>query len=284
MKSKMTPIVFLIFLSCFIFQKSNSQSLTSVKHNYDSLLFDAGSIKHSPCNGTVSAIRGCAKIIKPSGECGVPGSSSNASVGDGIGSGDKIQVCGNSMIEVTLSDGSVMRGAPNSEIDISQMDCSGERSFSLRLTLGGMWSHVAQYIGGDSKFEVQTENAVTGVRGTKYFVKVARDTVFDNPERSVWTVNTTTTVVCLEGIVDVSNANGITLTDTLTQVRLYEDFQAGRISMEEFQRRVTEMNSNNKVTLTAGMETTVYAGNPPMPPRRTRMTEADFSQENMLNR
>lgn len=276
-------MVFLIFLSCLISEKSNAQSLTSVKSNYDSLLFDAGSINRSPCNGTVSGLKGCAKIIKPSGECGVPGSSSNASVGDAVGSGDKIKVCGKSMIEVTLSDGSVMRGAPDSEIDISQMDCSGENKFSFRLLMGSIWSQVMPYMGGQDNY-VTTENAVTGVRGTKYFVKVARDTVFDNPERTVFTVNITTTVVCIEGIVDVSNTSGITVVDTATQIQMREDFQAGRITMEEYQRRVTEMNNNNKVALTAGMETTVYGEGPPSTPRRTSMTEADFSNESMLNR
>jgi len=285
MKSKFLPRFFLILLFCLIFQKSNSQSYSSYRFNSDSVIFDGSSINlRSGCNGKVSNIRGCAKIEKPSGECGVPGSSSNAGIGDNIEAGNTIKVCPNSMVEVTMPDGSVIRSGSNSEMNLTEASCEQQRNFSFRLTLGAMWQKVMPYVGGDTRYEVQTENAVTGVRGTQFMIKVGYDTVYDNSERTVFTINTSTTVIVLEGEVEVWNKNRATLTDTLTMVSIAEDFRSGKITVEEFQARMEEINNNYKMIIGAGMETTIYGQNPPTPPRRTRLTAEDFLPDNMLNK
>jgi len=281
MKSKNTSVLFLIFFSLLLSQKSNSQTFTSVKYNADSVLFDGSSanfIYSSGCGGKVSNIKGCAKIIHPSGECGVPGSESNASVGSSTVQGDIIKVCPKSMVEITLSDGSVMRGAPDSEINLSELNCDGGRSYSLRLFLGGLWSEVAPVIGGDTKYEVKTENAVVGSRGTKYMVKIKYDTLITD---EMTNIKITTTIVCLEGKVEVSNSNGVTIADTTEQLKLIEDFQNGKITAEEFQRRGNEINSNNKRIVEAGMEVNVVNENPPSMPVRTKYTLADFTGESL---
>lgn len=282
MKSKITTVFFLIFLFLFLTQKSNSQSFTSAKLNSDSLLFDGAERNFysvERCNGKVTNIKGCAKIIHPSGECGVPGTESNVSVGSSAVQGDIVKVCPKSMVEITLSDGSVMRGAPDSEINMSELNCDGGRSFSLRLFLGALWSEVAPVIGGETKYEVKTENAVVGSRGTKYLVKVKYDTLITG---GMTDVKITTTVACLEGIVEVSNANGVTITDTSEQLKLVEDFQNGKITAEEFQRRGIEINNNNKRLVEAGMEVNIINGNPPSLPFSAKFTLADFSGENLV--
>lgn len=285
MKSKIFYFVFLIFLFCITCQKSNSQSYTSIRFNVDSVLFDGSNVNiiyKSGCSGNISALKGCAQIIKPGGECGTPGNFSSASVGGSVEQGDKIKVCGSSIIDVTMPDGSIIRGGPGSEIDMSEQSCDAGRNFSFRLLMGSIWNEVSPYIGGENKYEVKTENAVTGSRGTKFLVKVTYDTLYDNPEKSVWTINKTTKIVCLEGVVEVSNSNGATLTDTATQVSLYEDFQAGRITTEEMQRKMSDIANNNKLLVNAGMETTVYNEQPPTPTVPTRLRLEDFSQDNMV--
>lgn len=285
MKSKVFFFSFLIFFICITCQKSNSQSYTSVRYNVDSVLFDGSNVNinyRSGCTGNISALKGCAQIIKPGSECGMEGSSSSASVGGNVEQGDKIKVCERSVIEVTMPDGSIIRGGPGSELNMSEQACDNGRSFSFRLLLGSMWNSVSPYIGGETKYEVKTENAVTGSRGTKFLVNITYDTVYDNSEKSVWSVNKITKVACLEGVVEVSNSNGATLTDTATQVRLYEDFQAGRITTEEMQRRVSEIENNNKLLVNAGMETTVYNEQPPSPPVPTKYRIADFTPDNLV--
>lgn len=280
MKSKITFPVFLIFIFFSFFQKSNSQSFTSYKLNADSLLFDGAERNfpvNSACTGNVSMLKGCAKIIKPSGECGIPGSTSDASVGAKIEAGDKIQVCKQSIIEIQLPDGSIYRGGPGAEVNVDESMCEAQKSFSFRLLMGSMWNQVSHVIGGDTKYEVKTENAVVGSRGTKFLVRINRDTINSEGNSDI---RITTLVVCLEGAVEVSNANGVTVVDAATQIKLTEDFQNGRITMEEFQRRVTEINNNNKRILEAGMELTVVNGEPPGQPVRTNYTLDNFSTEN----
>jgi hypothetical protein len=41
--------------------------------------------------------------------------------------------------------------------------------------VGNVWAKVAKTVGGDSRFEVKTENAVAGVRGTTFRVDAAVD-------------------------------------------------------------------------------------------------------------
>jgi hypothetical protein len=283
MKSKITPIVFLIFLSCFIPQKSNSQSFTSVKFGYDTLLYDGAenSFNYTPlCSGKVSRVIGCGQIIRGRGACGEPGSSSAASVGADVLPGDKIQTCGQSLIEVEMSDGSIYRSAPFTEFTIEESACNQGAGFIFRVAFGSLYGAIIHELGGDYKYEFLTENTAAGPRGTKFLIKVTYDTVYNEGDRSAYNVNVTTTVACLEGAVDVRNRNGSNVTDTASQVRLYEDFAAGRITIEEMQRRLTEIAENNFVVVNAGMQTTVYNQEPPSAPVPTRYRLEDFSPEN----
>ncbi|MBS1515748.1 MAG: FecR domain-containing protein [Bacteroidetes bacterium] len=284
MKSKISPLVFLILIFTLSSHKSNAQSFSSVKFNSDSLLFDGNSINKyytSGCSGKVSNIKGCAKIIKPSGECGVPGTESNASIGDNAAQGDVIKVCPKSMIEITLSDGSIMRGAPNSEINMSELNCEGGRSFSLRLLLGTAWSEVAPVMGGDTKYEVSTENAVVGSRGTKFNVRFVIDTTKYDDETKI---ERKTIITVLEGKVEVYNTNKATLTPLAEQKKITDDYENRRITLEEFTRKINEVQNNYKVIVEAGMETMVYNENPPMQPVRTSYSLNDFSGEGILGR
>ena len=80
--------------------------------------------------------------------------------------GDTITVkTGNLKFE--LNDGSVIMLAPGSTLEITEAEFQGqERSgFSGLLKAGSLWTKVKKALGG-GKFEVSTERAVAGVRGT----------------------------------------------------------------------------------------------------------------------
>ncbi len=50
-----------------------------------------------------------------------------------------------------------------------------DRKVSARLLVGNVWANVARAVGGEARFEVKTENAVAGVRGTTFRVDAAHD-------------------------------------------------------------------------------------------------------------
>ena len=86
--------------------------------------------------------------------------------GSAVELGDTLSVkSGNLKFE--LNDGSVIMLAPASVLEITEAEFQGqERSgFSGLLKAGSLWTKVKKAIGG-GKFEVSTERAVAGVRGT----------------------------------------------------------------------------------------------------------------------
>jgi hypothetical protein len=86
--------------------------------------------------------------------------------GSSVELGDRLEVStGNLKFE--LNDGSVIVLAPKSSLEITEAEFEGqERSaFSGFLKAGSLWTRVKKALGG-GKFEVSTERAVAGVRGT----------------------------------------------------------------------------------------------------------------------
>jgi len=66
----------------------------------------------------------------------------------------------------------------NSKLLIQQADfggAAGQKKFVAKLALGKLWSKVTSVLGGQSRFEVATDNAVAGVRGTTFRVDAHAD-------------------------------------------------------------------------------------------------------------
>lgn len=81
-----------------------------------------------------------------------------------------------SRLELVAKDGSVLRLAESSKLELTQATFGGKaRKVGVRLWLGRMWAHVTKAVGGDSSFEVRTENAIAGVRGTSFAVLAQQD-------------------------------------------------------------------------------------------------------------
>lgn len=98
--------------------------------------------------------------------------------GSALHEGDEVATQKRSRLELTLADGSVVRLGPlaRAKLETAAFGKSvEERKVSARLLVGNVWANVAKTVGGESRFEVKTENAVAGVRGTTFRVDAAHD-------------------------------------------------------------------------------------------------------------
>lgn len=80
--------------------------------------------------------------------------------------------------ELTFPDGSVVRVGPASELKLEGASFDGkskETQVEATLVGGKAWAKVSKLVGDDSKFQVKTQNAVAGVRGTIFRVNVDKD-------------------------------------------------------------------------------------------------------------
>ncbi|RMG14852.1 MAG: hypothetical protein D6729_13115 [Deltaproteobacteria bacterium] len=96
--------------------------------------------------------------------------------------GDRIVTQGKVKMEVRLKDGSALRVGPDSEVllEAAQFDLEKKaRKVSASLIIGKAWSKVSKGFtakdGGAESFQVHTENAVAGVRGTTFRVNALVD-------------------------------------------------------------------------------------------------------------
>ena len=81
-----------------------------------------------------------------------------------------------SRMELTLGDGSVIRLSADTKVEVKSLTSGPtKRKSSVRLWVGQLWSSVTRAFGPDDTFEVETENAVAGVRGTTFRVNRGTD-------------------------------------------------------------------------------------------------------------
>ncbi len=82
---------------------------------------------------------------------------------------DTLEVGPGSGVKLVLNDGSVLMLGAGSQLVITEARFSGQErtSFSGYLKLGKVWAEVKKALtGSEAKFEVKTDRAVAGVRGT----------------------------------------------------------------------------------------------------------------------
>jgi len=80
--------------------------------------------------------------------------------------GDIIQTGKASNAEISLPTGSVLRLGSNARLELQN---EPQGSFRAKLSLGNLWAKVVKLVGG-SRFEIETQNGVAGVRGTEFRV------------------------------------------------------------------------------------------------------------------
>ena len=121
--------------------------------------------------GTVTFLAGQAQRV-------VGGKPAPLAVGASVFAGDVIETQKRTRLEIKLADASVLRLGPSAKVDLSAASFGRsveDRQVSAKLQVGNVWAKVAKTVGGESRFEVKTENAVAGVRGTTFRVDASQD-------------------------------------------------------------------------------------------------------------
>lgn len=122
--------------------------------------------------GVVTFLRGEAVRV------GANGRSEPLKVDGRVFEGDTVETRARTRLEIKLPDESIVRVGPDSKVQLASAvfgKSAEDRKVTAKLVVGNVWAKVAHAVGGDAKFEVQTDTAVAGVRGTTFRVDAAHD-------------------------------------------------------------------------------------------------------------
>jgi len=106
------------------------------------------------------------------------GKSEKLALGSLVYENDLIETSARTRLEIRLQDQSALRIGPQSKLQLVTAvfgKAPEDRQVNAKLAVGKVWAQVAHAVGGGGKFEVQTENAVAGVRGTTFRVDARHD-------------------------------------------------------------------------------------------------------------
>jgi hypothetical protein len=112
------------------------------------------------------------------GEATAGGRTELLALGTLVYAGDVLETRRRTRLEVRLADQSVLRLGPLSRAVVQRASFGAtaeDRQVSAKLLVGQVWANVAKAVGGEARFEIRTENAVAGVRGTTFRVDAAKD-------------------------------------------------------------------------------------------------------------
>jgi hypothetical protein len=114
--------------------------------------------------------------------------------------GDVIEVKGGNL-KLVLTDESVIMLAPDSKLEITEAEFEGQerKGFKAFLQSGSLWTKVKKAFGG-AGYEVSTERAVAGVRGTIFRIDAEKIVSGAKPPRSA---RKASIVRIVEGVVAV---------------------------------------------------------------------------------
>ncbi len=121
---------------------------------------------HAPEAGQIVDIAGEAKIHHANGVTEKPRKRESAYVGD------VVETAPEARVKILLRDGSEMIVAPNSRVKIEKVEVSGitKRQIAMQVLAGKVRNKVQKEYKGDNYYQVRTETAVAGVRGTDFIV------------------------------------------------------------------------------------------------------------------
>ena len=139
----------------------------------------------------------------------------DAAVGTSVKAGDKITTGAKTKIRISMTDGSILAIGPRSSLTIARYDASGDkRTGSIRVAIGAFWMQVTKWAKPTESFiEIETPNAVAGIRGT---------TVWGDTQRGV--------VCALEGTVAVRSVSGKALPTSLTAGNCVSELDAAKLT------------------------------------------------------
>lgn len=117
---------------------------------------------------TLAQVKGEVSVRAPGA-----GAYAKASAGATLASGARVKTGAGAEARLEYPGGAVLEIKPGSELIVRVP--GGNKPAGATLFLGRVWSKVAKGAGGDTKFEVESANAVAGVRGTEFEVGVGLD-------------------------------------------------------------------------------------------------------------
>jgi hypothetical protein len=239
---KKNNIVYGVFLFLFMLV-CVSKSIYSGGH--DSLLYDGATaptditedcyVRVIYTKGTTS---GTYHVTKTYQICGKTETSKETETGklspmNELKLGEEISTGDDGALEMQFFDGSRLRMGPNSKITITGNMCESQ---TLVHMAGKVWTKVKKLL-GSQKYEIKTMNYWAGVRGTEFSVETNGSEVITR---------------VFEGSVEIKSTASAESKDTESSAKdmqkLTEDFQAGKITMDEYMKKAQEFQSKmNKV-------------------------------------
>jgi hypothetical protein len=124
-------------------------------------------------SATVSYLKGSAEILEPGKGPWTP-----LKLQDVLEEGDQVRTREGAQMELVLADNSRLRFAGNSEFKVIRMEAGGPstpRDVNVHVKLGKAWASVAKTVGTKGNFEISSNTAVAGVRGTVYRMDIETD-------------------------------------------------------------------------------------------------------------
>ncbi len=158
--------------------------------------------------GTIAAIQGKPTLVRDTKPLAL-------AVGSTLQHGDIIETGADSKARINLDDGSVLAIGPRSKITLKSYVLDGEtRSGAIRVAIGSFWMNVTKWaIPEQSSIEVETPNAVAGVRGT---------TLWGDTQRGV--------ICSLDGNVSVTSVSGKMKPAALTAGHCVGELDANKLT------------------------------------------------------
>lgn len=162
--------------------------------------------------------------------------------------GDTLAVKPGGALKFELTDGSVIALAEKSTLVITEAEFEGQerKGFSGMLKGGSLWTKVKKALGG-GKFEVTTERAVAGVRGTIF--RIDADTLI---KAAGGRGRTASVVRVVEGVVAVRPSKLVARTikgATPPRGKRVEVPGPREVSADEWEARFVELQQNTQIAV-----------------------------------
>jgi hypothetical protein len=153
-------------------------------------------------------------------------------------------------LKLQLNDNSVLMLGENSKLEVNEADFAGQerKSFSAKLFFGKIWNKVSKTVGG-AKYEVTTERAVAGVRGTIF--RIDTDTLVRAAAKKPGK-KPKTTVSVNEGLVAVAAKVKKPADDAPAKPKGPRKQIAApmqEITADQWEEKFTELKKNMRVTI-----------------------------------
>jgi hypothetical protein len=132
----------------------------------------------APAPAAVARPAGSVTFLSGEATRSAAGRTERLAAGTPIYAGDVLETRSRARLEVRLADESFLRLGPLSRAVVAEAAFGGtveDRKVTAKLVVGKIWANVAKAVGGEARFQVETDHAVAGVRGTTFRVDAAKD-------------------------------------------------------------------------------------------------------------